>query len=126
MNVWTSSSEGWIDLETWLASAGKVDIKALKGRQCYLGADLSSVNDISAICAVFPNDDGTVQAIWKYYLPEDDIEERARRDRVTYEEWAKEGYITLTPGNVIDYDYIEEDIRQMAKDYRVIELATDP
>lgn len=126
MNVWTSSSEGWIDLETWLASAGKVDIKALKGRQCYLGADLSSVNDISAICAVFPDDDGTVQAIWKYYLPEDDIEERARRDRVPYEEWAKEGYITLTPGNVIDYDYIEEEIKLMAKEYKVIELATDP
>ena len=75
---------------------------------------------------MFPDDDGNIQAIWRYYLPEDDIEERARRDRVPYEEWAKEGYITLTPGNVIDYDYIEEDIKQMAKDYKIIELATDP
>lgn len=126
MNVWTSSSVAWISYEDWCASAGKVDEQALLGRRCYLGADLSAVSDISSVCAIFPWEDGSVKAIWRYYLPEDGIEKKCLRDRAEYDQWARDGYITLTPGRSIDYDFIERDILRFAKDYQVLELAEDP
>lgn len=126
MNIWTSSSESWLDYESWVASAGKVDEAKLVGRDCYAGMDLSSTRDISAVCLVFPMGDGTTQAIWRYYLPEDNIEEKARIDRAPYDVWARQGYITLTPGNVIDYDYIEEEIKRLASIYNIREVAFDP
>lgn len=127
MNVWTTNTNGWIPYDDWVKSAGTVDMEALKGRCCYLGADLSSVSDISAICAVFPWDDGTIKAIWHYYLPEDDIDQKSILDRVPYRQWANEGYITLTPGRSIDYDFIETEIlERWAKNYQIIEMAEDP
>lgn len=115
MNQWTASFEGWITYEDWQKSAGKFDKNDLLGQTCYVGMDLSSVNDLSSVCAVFPQEDGSVKALWRYYLPEDDIEERCRRDRVPYDLWSKDGYITLTPGKSIDYDYIEEDLKELSK-----------
>lgn len=127
LNVWTNNTVSWISYEDWIASAGNVDINELRGRDCYLGADLSSVSDLSAICAIFPQEDGAYKIIWKYYLPEDGIDAKATKDRVPYRQWANEGYITLTPGKSIDYDFIENDIlNYWAKEYNVIEMAEDP
>jgi len=126
MNVWTSSSEGWITLEDWKASAGEFDPETLTGQSCYLGMDLSSVSDLSSVCLEFPQEDGSVKALWRYYLPEDDLQERCRRDRVPYDLWAEQGYITLTPGKSIDYDFIEEELKQLATKYDIIEMAEDP
>lgn len=126
MNIWTTASESWIDYESWEASAGTVDEKKLLGCACFAGLDLSTTRDISAVCLVFPQEDGTVKAIWRYFLPEDDLSERCRIDRVPYDVWARQGYLTLTPGNVIDYDFIEEEIKRLAAKYNILEVAYDP
>lgn len=128
MNVWTSASTGWLKWEAWEASAGKVNEKELEGCACYVGMDLSTTRDISAVCLAFPQEDGTIKAIWRYFLPEDDIEERGRIDRAPYSEWARpeQGWLMLTQGNVIDYDFIEEEIKHLAERYNILEVAYDP
>ena len=58
-------------------------------------------------------------------LPQESIEIRSHRDKVPYEAWARDGYITATPGNVIDYKYIEKDIEKAGEMFNIIEIAFD-
>lgn len=103
------------------------NVDELLGRKCWIGMDLSMVDDLTAICAVFPMDNDTYRAIWRYYLPNDNIIDKERSDRVSYSQWAKDGYLTLTTGNVIDYDYIENDLlNDWAKKYQIQNILTDP
>ena len=62
----------------------------------------------------------------KFWLPEEEIEEREKRDKAPYRRWAKEGWLTLTPGNVIDYEVVEGEIVQLCQKLRVAEIAFDP
>jgi phage terminase large subunit-like protein len=56
---------------------------ALKGRRCYVGMDLSSTKDLTALVAVFPDDDG-FDVLAQFFVPQESIKERATRDRVPY------------------------------------------
>lgn len=122
LNQWTSQDTRWIDLTLWDDNAGLFDELALHGQQCYLGLDLSTTTDLSALVAVFPG--GEVLA--EYWLPEQGIEDRERKDRVPYRQWAKMGRLNLTPGNVIDYQQIRLKVQQWGKLYDVQEVAHDP
>lgn len=77
---------------------------------------------------VFPaTDDGeAVRVLPFFWVPEDNARLRSRRDRVPYEQWIREGFITATPGNVIDYDFIRERIGKLAEEYELAEVAYDP
>jgi len=75
---------------------------------------------------MFPMDDGSIQTLSHFWLPEEAIEARVKRDRVPYDVWEREGWLTLTPGNVIDYDYIREHIKRLASTYRLVRTGYDP
>ena len=126
MNVWTSAESVWIAPDAWNATAGEVDAQALAGAECYGGLDLSTTTDISALTLTFPMPDGTYQNLYEFWIPKDRIEERVRRDRVPYDEWVRDGFIHATDGPVIDYDFIEYRILELAQRYRIRELAYDP
>lgn len=126
LNVWTQSSVRFIDMHAWDACADPVDADALKARTCYGGLDLSSTTDLSALALVFPVDEDTLDVLAHFWLPEDDIRERSIRDGVPYQEWADRGYLTLTPGNVIDYSFIRARVLDYAATYEMVELAYDP
>lgn len=126
MNVWTSAESVWISPDAWNATAGEVDSGALAGCECFGGLDLSTTTDISALVLTFPMPDGTYKNLYEFWIPRDRIEDRVRRDRVPYDEWVRDGYIHTTDGSVIDYDYIEHRILELAEIYRIRELAFDP
>jgi len=126
MNVWTNAESAWMTIESWRASAGIVDAKALNGHECYMGMDLSTTTDISAISMVFPMGDGTYQALFEFWIPAACMEARVTRDRVPYDVWVREGYVHATDGNSIDYDFIEHRILELAKIYKIKEIAFDP
>ena len=101
----------WIRLEDYDQSGNlaPVDPAALVGRECYAGLDLSATSDFTACQLVFPDDDHErVQVLTKLWLPEDGLEERAKKDDIDYFAWARNGWIELTEGNVVDYDVILE------------------
>jgi phage terminase large subunit-like protein len=90
--------------------------------------DLSSSIDLTAFVLVFPPaiKDGRWKIIPKFYIPEDNIFERAKRDRVPYDMWVRAGLIIATPGNVVDYGFIRRDVNNAAKIYNLKEVAYDP
>jgi len=122
---WTSQETRWMGLEKWDASIGEVNLDELKGKLCYGGLDLSSTMDISAFVLVFPID-GIYKIVPLFFIPADNIEQRVKKDKVPYDRWIKQGFIITTPGDVIDYQFIEDTIDNYAKTYEIEEVAYDP
>jgi len=60
-----------------------------------------------------------------FWVPAENIEKRARTDKVPYDQWGREGFLKATPGNVIDYATIRHDINELSKIYEIRELAFD-
>lgn len=110
LNVWTDAQDVWIKDKDWQACTGLIDLEKLKGCECYGGLDLSSNRDLTALCLLFPKENGLFEVIWYYWLPEMTAQDRIKRDNVAYDLWHKQGYIKYTPGNIIDYDFIFSEI----------------
>jgi len=125
--IWTESITRWIPADKWNACAFAVDPETLKGRTCYGGLDLSTNTDVTAWVKVFPPEEegGRYEVLCKFFLPEDNMRERVTRDKVPYDVWARQGFITLTPGDLIDYAFILAQIRQDTEDFNIAELAFD-
>lgn len=129
LNIWTQASTRWIDPERWrLCNLRPVVAAAMAGRPCYGGLDLSSTLDITALVWVYtPVDGGEIMdAFCRFWIPEANVMKRVKRDRVPYDAWIRAGLITPTPGDVVDYDFIREQIRQDLTLFDVKELAYDP
>ena len=127
LNQWTQQEERWLDLGVWDGCAGAVDEEELAGRLCYGGLDLASTTDIAAFVLVFPpaGGDDRYVVVPRFWIPRDNMVERARRDRVPYDAWVRDGLMSATPGNVIDFQRIVGEIRALAKRYKVAEVAFD-
>jgi len=127
LNQWTRSETRWLSLEKWNKCKIKIDEEELKGRVCYGGLDLASSIDIAAFSLVFPpvEENESYKILFRFWIPKDNIDERIKRDRVPYDVWIRQGYITATSGNVIDYDFIINDIKNDSEYFDIKELAFD-
>jgi len=123
LNQWTEQDARWIQLPAWEACFAPR--AALEGRRCYVGMDLSTTTDLTALCAVFPGGEG-YDLTCHFFLPADGLQDRIRRDRVPYDRWAADGRLTLTPGNVIDYEAIRATLRDWDDRYDVHAIGYDP
>lgn len=92
---------------------------------CWVGVDLSSTTDLTAVVAVFRVDDAFIVRP-KFFVPSEAIGARLARDGVPYEQWANEGFIEATEGSVVDYDRVEEYIKELDATHRIEEVAFDP
>ncbi len=127
LDVWTEAAEIWIPLEKWDLCFREIEEKGLEGLTCYAGLDLSSRLDVSALSYVFPPQiDDFYRIIFRFFIPADNMVERVKRDRVPYDIWSRQGYINITPGNVIDYGFIHNQIMQDTKKFNVMSLSFDP
>ncbi|WP_026619121.1 phage terminase large subunit-like protein [Ensifer sp. WSM1721] len=109
----------------WDACDGAVDVDALRGRVAFGALDLSAARDLSAWVLVFPNDDGTVDVLPRFYLPETGIGDKSEADRVPYDIWAKQGFLTLVPGKTIDPAAIAEAMAEDAARFDIQAVAYD-
>ena len=128
LNIWTEQDIRWMPMEKWQeCGAVEIDEAELEGQQCFAGLDLASTTDIAACILLFPPSDACPKwaVICRFWVPEDGVAKRARKDRVPYDAWAKQGFITPTPGNIIDYDFIRRDIQQLAERFNIREIAFD-
>ena len=127
LNQWTQQVERWLDMAHWDACNHEVDLDALEGRECYLGLDLSSKLDLTALAMIFPPTDDDLWRLWvNCYIPRETMIERERVDRIPYAMWERDGWITPTDGDVIDYTWIEKDILELSERFNVQEVAYDP
>lgn len=127
LNIWTEQATAWLHLEDWEACANGVSLEEMDGRFCFAGIDLSSTRDLTALDLLFPpeSEDEPWKLIPRFYMPGDNIKQRQDESKAPYVEWAQEGHIQITPGNVVDYDHIRKDIEQLGLQIQFRELALD-
>ena len=127
LNMWTSSSVAWIPEHVYAKGNDPIQYENLKGRSCYAGLDLSSTSDITAFVLVFPPrfEEENYIVLPYFWLPEDTLELRCRRDHVLYDVWERQGFIQTTEGNVIHYGYIEKFIENLGERFNIREIAYD-
>jgi phage terminase large subunit-like protein len=127
LNQWTESETRWLSMDAWDACQQPIDRGALAGRRCYVGLDLSTTTDLTAVVAVFPDDDGAgFTVLPQFFCPRDTIRTRVTRDRVPYDEWARRGFVTATPGPTVDYDAVRALLGDWREQFDVRLVAFDP
>jgi phage terminase large subunit-like protein len=126
LNQWTEQAVRWLALEAWDACRVPVDGAALAGRRAYVGVDLSTTTDLTAAVAVVPDGAGGFDVIPRFFVPADRIQARVTRDRVPYDQWAREGFVTATPGPVVDYEAIRAQLHAWQDEYQIRFVAYDP
>ena len=127
LNQWVKQSIRWMPMDKWDACAFPVDADELEGRICYGGLDLSSTTDITAFVLVFPplDEDDKFQVLSFFWIPEENLELRVRRDHVPYDVWERQGFLQTTEGNVVHYGYIEKFIEKLGERFHIREIAFD-
>jgi len=126
LNIWTDADKTWIPYEVWQKNSREIKIQEYYGKPCYVGIDLASSRDFTAVAFMFENGDGSFTNFWKYYIPEESMEERSKKDNLKFRLWEELGYIQITPGNVVDYKYIENDILELSKNVTMTAVSYDP
>ena len=122
LNQWVTSETRWINDETWM----RCDHGPQDGQQmpAILGLDLSANRDITAICIFVPNIDGRVLIEWRFFVPDETFEHSTWRNE--YLTWERDGYITRTEGNSIDYDRVKDEIIDISNKYQIKKIGYDP
>ncbi len=142
LNQWgTAAASRWLSLEAWDACAQPVnrvdgnsgparaelsaDV-ARNSRRAFLGLDLSTTTDLTALAILLPDEDGTYELWVEFWAPQDNLDLRERRDRVPYRLWAQQGHLTATPGNIVDETAVEARIHALMAELDVAEVGVDP
>jgi phage terminase large subunit-like protein len=126
LNEWRDgAAEPWLDLAIWDEGAGEISPEDIEpGTRCWIGVDLSSTQDLTAVVAVLEHGDGYL-VMPKFFVPADGIRRRSERDGVGYALWAEQGFITATGGSVVDYGVVEDYVADLAERFRVEAIAID-
>ena len=127
LNQWVKQAVRWMPMDKWDKCAFAVNEEQLEGRVCYGGLDLSSTTDITAFVLVFPplDEDDKYIILPYFWIPEDTLDLRVKRDHVPYDVWERQGYLQTTEGNVVHYGYIEKFIEELGKKFNIREIAFD-
>ena len=127
LNMWVDAPTVWIPNEIW--KRNKVDYitpELIAKNGCYAGLDLSTTTDITAKIYVSEPDEKGMRYMQEWYFcPKDTIDKRSKEDGVPYRYWADAGWLIATPGNTVDYDYLEDKLKETYNPYGVIELELD-
>ena len=129
LNQWVQLKRiGWLPQTLWDETKAKWNRSELLKKRCYVGIDLASKIDIAATVPLFPPQEGFDE--WRYfvdaYIPENNMKERVRRDKVPYDRWEKAKHLIATPGDAIDYKRIATQIEMYERDYDVAHYCADP
>ena len=127
LNQWVKQAVRWMPMDKWDACAFPLNEEMLEGRVCYGGLDLSSTTDLTSFCLVFPpeNEDEPFYVLPYFWVPEDTLDLRVKRDHVPYDVWNRQGYLETTEGNVVHYGYIEKFIERLGERFNIRDIAFD-
>lgn len=121
-NQWVNSYDIWLSNDLLLNHTKKIDLSNYKDCTAYIGVDLAAVSDLTAVSVMIPKDDKYIFKTF-YYLPQSALENNVNSE--LYKQWKREGYLTVTDGNVTDYDYILRDILKVNNDIFIEKIAYD-
>lgn len=129
LNQWIALKRtGWLPVTLWDQTERDWDAAEMLGERCYVGLDLSSTTDLTAAVCVFPPSDR--HSDWRMltyaWAPQANMRERETKDHVPYEKWAREGYLSATPGDVVDYGLVAAELAAINLRYEVLHFFSDP
>ncbi len=129
LNIWTTASKGHIAVAKWQRCSGAVDLERLRGVPCWAGLDLASTTDLTSFRLIWWLD-GRLLTWGLRYLPEGAVEPRTSRNSVPYARWQAQEfmgrpYLTITPGDVTDYGFVEKDVRWALETFQVKAIGFD-
>jgi phage terminase large subunit-like protein len=129
MNVWVNArAGGYMNMSKWAACKGI--IPDLRGRECYVGVDLSAKIDLTSTAFDFPpvNDDDKYVLLGHSFMPSDTLEAKRKTDKAPYDLWIEQGWITATDGAVVDYRIVKKYIVDTAQEngWIIKEICFDP
>lgn len=125
LNIWTEQDSRWLPIERWDACALDFQEEELIGKRCFVGVDLATTTDITAVCLLFPWEDGKYRIKTEFFVPKDAVGVRTKRDRVPYDLWVQQGFIHATPGAVCDYDFVRQAFKSWGERYRIENVVID-
>jgi len=132
LNIITEQANRWLSLTRWDDSSGELTqeqlTEALAGEECFAGLDLSTTTDLTALALIFPPTESRrwTGCLLKFWAPKEKAREREKKDRgAPYLAWSAQGHLTLTPGDVVDYDVIRADIGALSEVYNIKEIGLD-
>lgn len=129
LNQWVGQASRWLQMHKWDACAVSnwKDEDSLVGRPCFGGLDLSSNNDFTALAWAFPpqGDEKSWRRIYRYFIPEERVAERASQTGLPLERWIREGALQVTPGNSIDYAFIVDQILKDSERFDITMVGVD-
>ncbi len=118
LNMQTEQERRWLKMEDWDGSGLTLDKAALAGRECFAGLDLSSTQDITAFVLYFPDECACLSWFW--------VPAKTAKKKIEYEVWARQGYVTITDGNVIDYEAVRTAVKETSGIYKILDIGYDP
>lgn len=126
LNIWQDHSAApFVDMSVYDQGNQPVDLDALRDRPCWLAADLSSTDDLTAVVAAWRDGERFIVKPW-FFVPQDTLIKRTTQTGIPYTLWADQGFIIPTPGPVVDYDLVEDHIRELCRRFIVREICFDP
>lgn len=106
---WVDSEDIWISDDDINSVSDTINLNGFNDAVGYIGVDLSKVSDLTAVSLMIPYE-GKFYFKNKYYLPETALEGNSNVSK--YQQWVKDGYLTITKGRTTNYDYIINDIKK--------------
>jgi phage terminase large subunit-like protein len=128
LNVWRNAASAWLNMVQWnRCEDTKLDWKDFAGLDCYVGADLSDKDDITALVLVAFDKNGTLITKAIFYLPEQQIKNTKASDNAVlpYRIWEREGWLTLTDGDWIDMKVVHKEIEAWIEEYSISMVTFD-
>lgn len=126
LNVWVNGALNWCNTDKWKACSDSYELESLyEAVAVYGGLDLANVNDIASLGLVAVMPDGTIRTWNRNYIPEAKANDPFEKNSSKYKEWAKNGWLILTPGEVCDYNFIKSDIIDFMDNMRLVDIAFD-
>lgn len=125
LGIRTKQQTRFIPLDVWDRNASMVDETRLIGKVAYGGLDLSRTTDLTALAWLFPDGQGGYDAIWRFWAPTDRLADLDKRTAGNASVWVREGRLKLTPGDVIDYEFIKAQMRTDLGQFKVKEIGYD-
>lgn len=124
LNLWVGAKASWMNMLAFqVCKRPRLKMAKFHGQRAWLGVDLASRVDVASVAILIPQGE-RVHAFYRHYLPEDTVYQETRNDR--YKAWAESGVLETTPGDVIDFDVIEDDLKDLASQLEIVEVAFDP
>lgn len=126
MNIWVDQKEdGYMNMEKWSKCASEFCIDDFKKQDCICGIDLSATTDLTSVSLEFKLE-GKYYVFSHSFMPQDKLQEKIKIDRVPYDLWVKQGYITVTPGAVVDYNFVKKYLDNLRQKVNIKEICFDP